>query len=456
MNKIFSLAIVLIMLVIMVPIHATETIASQDLPYITSDDVAFIDYNGSDEQSGLSASFAKKTFGTARASGALSLLTNGVTLVASGKAYVARNYTLPITTSPLLITSYYDEKNYMNAEPATNPACAFKMAKGVQFFIESDVIIDDIIFFQETTDATAFVVKNGATLVIGDGVESMSKPGVDVKAQIVVENGGRAIIGGGDFDVICNDGGVVIENFTYDYLKVEQREAIDEGDYGYYDVTADGKIEIADVMNLLKKVVNDESNKKGLLRVIRTLKLAADGKIISPIITDIDADTNAVTLLLGTADEKDYFTVPMNKIGFNEYYELDFFIGGFATMTVSGDFETSKNLSLLHAAEAYSRYDITEIKLTADSDIAIVNGAEETLDVAPFMKGGELYASAKFLSEKLEESIDGETVSAAAAAESFGAKTTFDDGSNTLVIVRQFLPTVTVTNARCRALPSSL
>jgi len=87
---------------------------------------------------------------------------------------------------------------------------------------ESDVIIDDIIVFQEHPVATAFVVKSGATLVIGDGVKSMSKTGV--KVQIIVENGGRAIIGGGDFDVVCQNGGEVVEGYTYDYLKVKQGE----------------------------------------------------------------------------------------------------------------------------------------------------------------------------------------------------------------------------------------
>ncbi len=446
MKRIFFFAIVFVTLAMVVPTYAAETTVPKDLPYITIGDVAFIDYSSSDDQSGASASSAKKTFGTARSSGAFSLLTNGGTMVASGKAYIPKNYTLSITKTPLLITSSYAGTNYMNAEPIINPTCAFKMAGGVQFSIESDVIFDDIIVFQEHEVATAFVVKSGATLVIGDGVKSISKTGV--KVQIIVENGGRAIVGGGDFDVICESGGEVVENYTYDYLKVKQLVALEEGDYGYYDVTADGKIEIIDVLGVLRDALDNDGT---LLRVIRTLKLVTSGEIITPVITEIDTESKNVTLLLGSADEKDYFTVPMDKIGFNEYYSLDFFIGGFATMTVTGDFAESKDLSLLHAAEACSRYDVTEIKLTANSDIAIVNGTEETLDTVPFMQDGELFASTKFLSDKLEENIDGEIVCAATVAESYGAKTTFDAENNTLVIVKQFLPTVTVTNASGKA-----
>ena len=85
MKKIFSLLLAALMLVMAMPVYAAEA-APAALPYITSDDVGFIDYGGSDDASGASASSAKKTFGTARASGVVGLLTNGGTMVVSGKA----------------------------------------------------------------------------------------------------------------------------------------------------------------------------------------------------------------------------------------------------------------------------------------------------------------------------------------------------------------------------------
>ncbi len=234
MKKILSFVLALMMLAMMMPVYAAEVTAPADLPYITSDDVAYIDYSGTDDASGASSSSAKKSFGTARASGAVGLVINGGTLVASGKAYLSKSYTLPKTKTPLLFTSAYGGTNYMNDAPASNPACAFKMASGAQFSIESDVILDDIIVFQEHAAATAFVVKSGATLVVGDGVKSMSKTGV--KVQIIVENGGRAIIAGGDFDVVCQNGGEVIEDYTYEYLKVKQGEAPKEDNSALTDV----------------------------------------------------------------------------------------------------------------------------------------------------------------------------------------------------------------------------
>ncbi len=223
--------------------------------------------------------------------------------------------------------------------------------------------------------------------------------------------------------------------------------AINEGDYGYYDVTADGKVEIVDVLGVLQECLNGEGD---LLRVIRVLKLTTESKVVTATITDIDVSAETVTMFLGTEDEKNYFSVPLNKIGFDEYYHLDFFLEGVVTMTVSGDFEVSKDVSLIHAAEASSRYDICEIRLTEGEPIAIVNGVEERI-TAPVMIDGELFVDAVFLGEKLEQSIDGDLVSARVAAESVGAKVTFDAKSNSLVIVKQFLPTFVLSEVSGKA-----
>ena len=207
-----------IMLVLAVPITAAEP-APADLPYITNDTVAFIDYSGSDDASGASADTAKKGFGAARGNGVVGLLNQGGTMVVSGKAYVGGTYTLPSLRSPVLITSKYAGVDYSNPEPASNPACALKMAKDATLTLKNDVILDDIIIFQEAETQNSIIVQNGITLVIGKNVVNMTRRSFQVK--IVVEAGGRVIVGGGDFE-IENNGGEVIENYTYDYLKVTQ------------------------------------------------------------------------------------------------------------------------------------------------------------------------------------------------------------------------------------------
>lgn len=236
MKKIISILLAVIMLALAVPFTASAAdSAPADLPYITSNSVGFIDYAGSDDASGSSASTAKKGFGSARANGVVGLLSKGGTMVVSGKAYMGATYTLPALSSPLLITSNYGGTNYMNAEPANNPSCAFKLKDGATFTIQSDVIIDDVIMFQEGANQNKIVVTNGATLVIGDGVVNMTKRAFQIK--IVVESGARLIVGGGDFE-IENNGGEVIEGYTYEYNKTTATTVTPEKEVDYSDIPA--------------------------------------------------------------------------------------------------------------------------------------------------------------------------------------------------------------------------
>lgn len=232
MKKLFAtiLSAILFVVVISFAISAAEP---ADLPYITSNSVGFIDYSGSDDASGVSPDTAKKTFGSVRAKGVVGLLGQGGTMVASGKAYLGASYSLPALNSPLLITSKYSDVNYANPEPASNPACAFKMAKDAVLTLKNDVIFDDIIIFQEAETQNKIVVPSGITLVIGKNVVNMSKRAFQVK--IVVEAGGRLIVGGGNFE-IENNGGEVIENYSYDYLKVTQAPAEEPQGPDYSDV----------------------------------------------------------------------------------------------------------------------------------------------------------------------------------------------------------------------------
>ena len=201
MKKLLAFLFAALMLIAAVPfaIAAETTAVPTNLPYITSDSVGFIDYAGSDAASGASPDAAKKGFGAARGTGVVGLLGQGGTMVASGKAYMGASYKLPALRSPLLITSQYAGVNYMNAEPAKNPACAFKMADGATFTINSDVIFDDIIVFQEGANQNSIIVTSGATLVIGDGVVNMTNR--DFQVKIVVQAGGRVIVGGGNFEI---------------------------------------------------------------------------------------------------------------------------------------------------------------------------------------------------------------------------------------------------------------
>ena len=64
-------------------------------------------------------------------------------------------------------------------------------------------------------------------------------------------------------------------------------------DYGYYDPNTDGKTEISDVLSLLRDRLNANAD-ISLLRVIRTLKAAADSTVISGTVTAAGTDTLTV------------------------------------------------------------------------------------------------------------------------------------------------------------------
>ena len=183
MKKILSLVLAALLLVCACSLTA----------FAADGTVAYISFTASNDNDGLTASTAKKSFGTFDATGVMSLLANGGTMVVVGKAYIGGSYTLPAMSAPLTITSVYDGVDYKKAEPAENPDCAFKMASGANFTISSDVTFDDIILFQEN-DQNTITVPLGTTLTITDKAVLQTKPGNDYHYKIVVEMGGTAIL----------------------------------------------------------------------------------------------------------------------------------------------------------------------------------------------------------------------------------------------------------------------
>ena len=165
-----------------------------DAPQAGAVDLAYLDaVAGNDANDGLSGTTPKKTFGVTNGKGVLGLLANGGTAVVVGKAYVSRDWTMPALSGAITFTSNDGTKDYKNAEPIENPACAFKMASGAVMTIESDVIFDDIILFQENAQNT-IKVTSGATLIVTDKAVLMSKPGNDYHFKIVIESGATAIL----------------------------------------------------------------------------------------------------------------------------------------------------------------------------------------------------------------------------------------------------------------------
>ncbi len=171
-------------------------------------EVGFIAYNkGNNANDGLSASTAKKTLGTLDGSGAVGMMKNGGILVISEKMYIGDNFTWKVNGETTW-TANYGGVDHKNPAPASNPAAGvIKMKPGCTLTIASDVIIDDVIYFQEGSTDT-FRVTNGATLTVTEAAVFMSKNGN--YPQIVVDSGSSVVLEGGRFNSVTGDGSIKI------------------------------------------------------------------------------------------------------------------------------------------------------------------------------------------------------------------------------------------------------
>ena len=187
-----------------------------DEPTVTADTMCYISYQaGSNDYDGLTSDTPKKQLLTTEDNAAMGVLKDGGTLVAVGKLFIGGDYSMPELGSTLLITSNDGKANYKNSIPFENPSCAMKMRTGATLTLQSDVIIDDIILFQEGAMNT-IKVTNNSTLVIGDKIECMNNiiAANPCYMAIEVEAGSTAILNGGIFEQIGGEGTIINNGAT--------------------------------------------------------------------------------------------------------------------------------------------------------------------------------------------------------------------------------------------------
>ncbi len=184
-------------------------------PKVTSNDVGYLNFNkGKNTNDGLTADTAKQSLLQLDANGVVSLLPNGGTLVVSGKMFIGGSYTLPKLGGTLLITSNDGTTDFNTDLPANNPDVSLKMAAGAAFTVTSDVILDDILLFQEYKDSNTICVKNGATLVIGEKVRTKqsvvaSEP---TYMHLYAEKGTTLVVKAGTYQSIKGEGKIVLSD----------------------------------------------------------------------------------------------------------------------------------------------------------------------------------------------------------------------------------------------------
>lgn len=199
-------------------------------PNVTADTVCYISFQtGNNDYDGLSADTPKKQLLTTEDNAAMGVLKDGGTLVAVGKLYIGGDYSMPELGSTLKITSNDGKANYKNGIPFENPSCAMKMKTGATLTLQSDVILDDLILFQEGAMNT-IKVTNNSTLVIGDKIECMSNINAlnPCYMAIDVEKGSTVILNGGTFEQVTGEGTIINNGATIQSESAETTSAPEE------------------------------------------------------------------------------------------------------------------------------------------------------------------------------------------------------------------------------------
>ena len=186
----------------------------------------FLNYGaGNDANDGKTAATPKKLFGSVSGAGCIGSVKYGGTIVATGKAYMGGDYTLKDHEGDVVMTSYYNGVNYKNPEPATNPACAFKMAGNKTFTITNNFTFDNIIVFSEYGTET-IKVTNNATFTVTDTVDFMKKG--DNGYTLVIDSGATAVLSEAAQKAfnIKNNGGKVVTYTSSAAQKTEVKMTI--------------------------------------------------------------------------------------------------------------------------------------------------------------------------------------------------------------------------------------
>ena len=460
----------------------------------SGDNACFLDYSGSNSNDGKTSATAVKGY----AEGIFKALPQGGTVIVSGKSYIAgvegqNSFDMPAFKNPLVFTSVYGGIDYKNPEPATNPACAFKLGSGTTLNILGDVVFDNIILFQENGQNT-LVVKSGASLTINENVVTMTKQAYYF--NIVVEAGGKATINGGTFSSVSGAGEIVIGsgakvllgdnasadepsdgaksvcflNYAGDNKKdgSSPENAVKSYNGGVLDILTTGgtvvlcgKSYIAGNSNenafTLPSLANpltftsvwegkDYKNpepannpacafKMGSGTV---LKLAGD-VIFDDIILFQENSQNTIHVLDGATliitDKTQFLTKPGNE------YHYKLVIDSEATAIISEAaqkaFDIENNGTLLTYEGDEETEEKTEVKLTIGSKTAYINGKAETLDAAPINRNNRTMLPVRFLANAFGVSNDGIKWDAA-------TRTATLSNSETTIVVKIDAPSMTV------------
>ncbi len=414
--------------------------------------------SGNNANDGLTPTTAKKSLGSKGANGALGVIKNGGTMVVFERLMMGEKDTVYKfdVNGTVTITANDGNTDYKNPSPATNPAAgSLKMASNSKVEVYSDVIIDDVILFQEAGQNT-WIVKSGATLTVTDKVVTMTKQSFYM--NIEVEEGATAIINGGTFSKVSGAGKIEVGKGATILEGVQSTPATPstpapahkapsgvDGAYAYISTTEGNNANSGLSANAEKKTMGtaDSDGAYSLVKdggtIIVTEKwqmgkytLKANGAIT---VTGNDGDTDfkfpypssnpgggAVKLVPGVTVTVESDLTFDDIIIFQEGAQGTLHVKSGATLTVTNlcvlmsikDYHykviVDEGATAILSEEAQKVFDVecngtlktykpenTVVKLTIGSKQAYINNVAQTLDAAPINRNNRTMLPVRFL-----------------------------------------------------------
>ncbi|MBQ7171461.1 MAG: DUF4185 domain-containing protein [Clostridia bacterium] len=208
-------------------------------PVLTSDKVFYMSFTGADANDGLTKTTPKKTWGSASGSALASLLGEGGTVVAVGKAYVGANYTLPAYNGNTVLFTAKDTDGTSYLGDAASQLGNIlghtgKTAANVYTFtMTGNVIFQDIGLLNRNGaaagDTFTFKVAEGAKVVVGTGVVFQNVSGGYAVPKLIVDEGGVAFLDTLGFSRYLGEGTVIVNNALAAQINAEEVFAEFEG-----------------------------------------------------------------------------------------------------------------------------------------------------------------------------------------------------------------------------------
>ncbi len=236
MKKTLALLLSALLVFALVPVAALSVFADDepakitvpDRPTLTSDKVFYMSFGGDNAKDGLTKSTPKKTWGAVTENGIASLLTEGGTVVAVGKAYVGTTYTLPDNggNTILFTAKDVDDTNYLDAATEFGTIVGYKGKAAHVFTLTGNVIFKDIGLLNRSSAATedtfTFEVAEGAKVVVGTGVVFLNVEGGYAVPKLVVDEGGIAYLDVVGFSSYTGKGTIIVNNDLAQQINVAE------------------------------------------------------------------------------------------------------------------------------------------------------------------------------------------------------------------------------------------